>query len=179
MSWWGGGEIRATPALLLRSQAMYASTLGPGSWPPSPGLAPWATLISNWRPLRRYSGVTPKRPEAICFMAEQAVSPLRSPLRPGRVAERPSPSTSVRGRKRAGSSPPSPLLLLPPIRFMAIASTSWASRERAPRLMPPVQKRAQMLSMLSTWSIGRGTAAGVSCSRSRRAVTGRFSSRVW
>ena len=48
----------------------------PGSWPPSPGLAPCATLISISRHLLRYSAVTPKRPEATCLIAEFGLSPL-------------------------------------------------------------------------------------------------------
>src|SRR5881296_2891786 len=48
-----------------------------------------------------------------------------------RLSARPPPG-SVRQKFSAGS-PPSPLLLRPPIRFMATASTSWASGERAPR----------------------------------------------
>ncbi len=71
--------------------AIRPVTLKPGSWPPSPGLAPCATLISISRQLLRYSAVTPKRPEAICLIAEEALSPL------------------ARGLARAGSSPPSPL----------------------------------------------------------------------
>ena len=39
------------------------------------------------------------------------------------------------------SSPPSPLFDMPPIRFIAIASVSWASGESAPRLIAPVEKR--------------------------------------
>src|SRR6185437_3090289 len=67
--------------------------------------------------------VTPKRPEATCLIAERRRSPLGS------------------GWKRAGSSPPSPVLERPPRRFMAIASVSWASRDMEPRLIAPVQKR--------------------------------------
>lgn len=45
MSWCGGGEMRETPGVEWRIRAMSASTLCPGSWPPSPGFAPWATFI--------------------------------------------------------------------------------------------------------------------------------------
>ena len=45
MSWCGGGEIRPTPGVEWRTLAMVLSTLCPGSWPPSPGLAPCAILI--------------------------------------------------------------------------------------------------------------------------------------
>ena len=34
------GLIKVTPGVAWRSQPMYLSTLWPGSWPPSPGLAP-------------------------------------------------------------------------------------------------------------------------------------------
>ena len=50
--------------------------------------------------------VTPNRPDATCLMALRRVSPLASRV------------------QRRGSSPPSPVLLLPPRRFMAMASVS-------------------------------------------------------
>ena len=56
----------------------------PGSWPPSPGLAPCAILICSSWALTRYSLVTPKRPEATCLMALF----LESPLGIERVARR-------------------------------------------------------------------------------------------
>ena len=87
---------------------------GPGSWPPSPGLAPWAILIWMSSELTRYSEVTPNRPEATCLMALRRRSPLAS------------------GVKRSGSSPPSPVLDRPPSRFMAMARVSWASAEIDP-----------------------------------------------
>src|ERR1022692_3591845 len=43
--------------------------------------------------------------------------------------------------KRASSSPPSPVLDLPPMRFMAMARVSWASLEIEPKDMAPVAKR--------------------------------------
>ncbi|SKV41804.1 Uncharacterised protein [Mycobacteroides abscessus subsp. abscessus] len=45
MSWCGGGEIRPTPGVECRTSATHGYTLCAGSWPPSPGLAPWAILI--------------------------------------------------------------------------------------------------------------------------------------
>ena len=42
----------------------------------TPGLAPWAILISSWSELTRNWGVTPKRPLATCLMREDAVSPV-------------------------------------------------------------------------------------------------------
>jgi hypothetical protein len=57
---------------------MYSETLWPGSWPPSPGLAPCAILIWIWSALTRYSVVTPKRPDATCLIAERRLSPACS-----------------------------------------------------------------------------------------------------
>jgi hypothetical protein len=54
---------------------MYSDTLWPGSWPPSPGLAPCAILIWIWSAEFRYSAVTPKRPDATCLMRERSESP--------------------------------------------------------------------------------------------------------
>src|ERR671936_224030 len=85
MSWYGGGEISATPGCVWRSRAISGVTLCPGSWPPSPGFEPCAILICSSSAKTAYSGVTPKRPEATCLILQ-----LRS------------------SRKRAGSSPPSP-----------------------------------------------------------------------
>ena len=106
--------MRPTPAVVPRVFAIGGYTLAPGNWPPSPGLAPWAILIWISLALVRYSLVTPKRPEATCLIAEFFESPLAI------------------GMKRAGSSPPSPVLDLPPMRFMAIASVSCASAEMEP-----------------------------------------------
>src|SRR5438270_468261 len=98
---------------------MVLSTLCPGSWPPSPGFAPWAILICIMSELTRYSVVTPKRPDATCLIAERIESPLGS------------------GLKRSASSPPSPVLDLPPMRFIAIASVVCASREMEPNAFDP------------------------------------------
>src|ERR1700749_2258174 len=103
MSWCGGGLIRPTPGVECRALAIQGQTLGPGSWPPSPGLAPWAILIWISSELTRYSLVTPNRPEATCLIDARLLSPLG------------------RGLNRDGSSPPSPVLDRPPSRFMAMA----------------------------------------------------------
>ena len=81
---------------------------------------------------------TPNRPEATCLMADRFESPLGS------------------GLNRSGSSPPSPVLLLPPMRFIAMASPSWASAEMEPKLIAPVQKRFTI--SLAGWmsSMGMG-----------------------
>ena len=114
---------------------MYLSTFLPGNSPPSPGLAPCDILICSSSALAKYSIVTPKRPEATCLMADRLVSPLG------------------KGLNRTGSSPPSPVLLLPPRRFMAIATVSWASALIDPRLIAPVQNRLTIFEAGSTSSI--------------------------
>ena len=57
----------------------------------------------------KYSLVTPNRPDATCLIALRLESPFES------------------GMKRSGSSPPSPVLLLAPMRFIAMAKVSCAS----------------------------------------------------
>src|SRR3954451_5318070 len=116
MSWCGGGEMRPTPGVENRVFAIHGYTFAPGSCPPSPGLAPCAILIWMSSALTRYSLVTPNRPLATCFTA------LR---RSGSYS-------------RAESSPHSPVLDLPPIRFMAMAGVSCASCEIDPYDMAPV-----------------------------------------
>src|SRR2546426_2745747 len=100
---------------------MVSSTLWPGSSPPSPGFAPCAILICISSEFTRYQLVTPNRPDATCLIALRRESPFDS------------------GENRLGSSPPSPVLLLPPRRFIAIASVWCASIEIDPQLIPPVQ----------------------------------------
>ena len=56
------------PASNSAASAMYSDTLRPGSWPPSPGLAPCAILIWICSADARYSAVTPKRPDATCLI---------------------------------------------------------------------------------------------------------------
>ncbi len=93
--------------------------------------------------------MTPKRPEATCLIAERMLSPLAS------------------GLKRSDSSPPSPVFDLPPMRFMAMASVVWASREIEPKLMAPVEKRLTMSFADSTSSIGTGFLPMLSAERMR------------
>src|SRR6476660_10270538 len=138
MSWCGGGEIRPTPGVEYRVLAIHGYTLCPGNWPPAPGLAPCAILICRSSALTRYSLVTPKRPDATCLIALRRESPLAS------------------GVKRRGSSPPSPVLLLPPMRFIAIASVSCASALIDPYDIAPVLKRFRIASSGSTSSIEIG-----------------------
>ena len=119
-----------------RTLAMVLSTLCPGNWPPSPGLAPCAILICIMSELTRYSVVTPKRPDATCLIDERMELPFGS------------------GLKRSDSSPPSPVFERPPIRFMAMASVVCASREIEPNDMAPVAKRRTIVFAGSTSSIG-------------------------
>ena len=54
--------------------------------------------------------MTPKRPDATCLIADRRLGSCR----------------------RSASSPPSPVLVLAPMRFIAMASVSWASIEIEP-----------------------------------------------
>mmetsp|Transcript_8570 Transcript_8570/g.17123 ORF Transcript_8570/g.17123 Transcript_8570/m.17123 type:complete len:203 (+) Transcript_8570:1771-2379(+) len=171
--------MSVTPGLLSLRVAMYLSILGPGSWPPSPGLAPCASLISIWLAVIKYSGDTPKRPEATCLILDVGTSPFLRPRRWGKVGELPSSSTSVMGRKRCSSSPPSPLLLLPPKRFRAMASVSCASRESAPRDMPPVQNLRTTSSSGSTSSMEMGLRSDLMSIKSRSTERGAALSDSW
>ena len=134
MSWCGGGEIRPTPGVACRVLAIHGHTLLPGSWPPSPGFAPWAILICRSSALTRYSLVTPNRPLATCLTAERRAGSC----------------------SRSTSSPPSPVLDLPPSRFIAMASVSCASAEIEPYDMAPVANRLTISLAGSTSSIGTG-----------------------
>src|SRR5262249_59520732 len=99
-------------------------------------------LIRSWL-------VTPRRRGATCLMGLFWESPLgRHPW-------------------RWGSSPPSPVLLLPPMRFMAMASVSWASLLIEPYDMAPVLKRFMIASTGSTSSRGIGLAANFRSKRPR------------
>src|SRR3989344_4657256 len=126
------------------------SWCGGGGITPSPGLAAWAILIWIWSADDRYSAVTPKRPEATCLMRLRSESPScrgRSTSTFSAPITLLSVSPFLIGmplsslRQRAASSPPSPVLLLPPMRFMATASVAWASVEMEPNDMAPVAKR--------------------------------------
>ena len=138
---------------------MMSFTLYPGNCPPSPGLAPWATLICISSAFTRYSVVTPKRPDATCLMEERRDKP------------------SSRGVNRAGSSPPSPVLLRPCILFMAIAIVSCASLLIEPKLMAPVTNRFMISSAGSTCSIGMDFCF-LKVRKSRRKMGDSFSSTI-
>ena len=111
MSWCGGGEISPTPGVACRVLAIHGHTLLPGSWPPSPGFAPCAILICRSSALTRYSA----------GHAEPAG---------GDLLDR---ASGARGSySRSTSSPPSPVLDLPPRRFIAMARVSCDSAEIEP-----------------------------------------------
>ncbi len=143
-----------TPGVECRRRAISSVTFIPGSCPPSPGLAPCATLISSSSHWLRYSAVTPKRPEATCLIFALGLSPFAS------------------GWKCAGSSPPSPLSERAPIRFIATFSVLCASGDSAPRLMPGVTNRLRIAVTLSTCSTGTGAPSGLMSRRSRRWIGG-------
>src|SRR3954470_3400554 len=105
MSWCGGGEISPTPGVEYRVFAIHGYTLAPGSWPPSPGFAPWLILICRSSALTRYSLVTPNRPDATCLTAERRLSPVSSGGKRAGVFA-PAPAVAVLGGgERAGAAP--------------------------------------------------------------------------
>ena len=118
---------------------MVSSTLWPGNWPPSPGLAPCAILICIMSELTRYSVVTPKRPEATCLIAERM-----------RIA--------VRQRLEAVGSPRRLRRCSTCRRSGSWRSRAWcAPRARSSRSdIAPVAKRLTMSLAGSTSSIGTG-----------------------
>ena len=138
MSWCGGGEINSTPGVVRRMDAMYSLILCPGISPPSPGFAPCAILIWRSLALIMYSVVTPNLPEATCLTAEFRDIGWSN------------------GMYLELSSPPSPVLLLASILFIAMARVSCASRLMEPRDIAPVANRGSIFSIGSTSSIGMG-----------------------
>ncbi len=83
MSWCGGGEINPTPGTEWRSRPMYSDTLPPGSWPPSPGLAPCAILIWIWSARRQVFSCHPKTTSCHLFDSRaQRITFLQVEYRP-------------------------------------------------------------------------------------------------
>ena len=78
--------------------------------------------------------LTPNRPDATCLIRDRRSSP-----------------------KRAGSSPPSPVFERPPMRFIATASVSCASRDSDPSDIAPVENRLTISAAGSTSSSGIGS----------------------
>jgi hypothetical protein len=154
-------------------------TFIPGSCPPSPGFEPCAILICSSSADRRYAGVTPKRADATCLVRLPSQSEATAEI--AESAEKlfsafPACSAVAFGRMyRSGSSPPSPLLLLAPRRFMAVEIVRCVSGESAPTDIAEAKKRRQIASTDSTCSSGAGVTGveGVSSTRSRIACGGR------
>ena len=69
------------------------------------------------------------------------------------------------------SSPPSPVLDLPPIRFMAMASVWWASRLIEPYDIAPVENRLTISLTGSTSSIGTGGRSEANFSSPRSVIS--------
>ncbi len=126
------------PGIEWRVLAIISFTLKPGNCPPSPGLAPCATLICISSAFTKYSVVTPKRPEATCLVLLLRLIPSCSPW------------------NRSLSSPPSPVFDRAPSLFIASAKASCASLDNAPKLMAPVTKCFTIDSTGSTLSISIG-----------------------
>ena len=118
----------------------------------------WVTAILALLPiisgLATRPAVTPNRPEATCLILAQGLSPLGS------------------GWLCAGSSPPSPLSDLAPMRFMAMFSVMCASGDSAPSDIPGVTKRLRIEVIDSTSSIGTGLPKGLMSRRSRMWIGG-------
>ena len=114
------------PASSAGSSRSTGTPCAPGSWPPSPGLAPCAILIWMSSALTRYSLVTPNRPEATCLIAERrsrrwpAARTARGPRRPRRCST----------WRRAGSSR-SPASRAPPGRWSRTTWRRWRTARRS------------------------------------------------
>ena len=147
--------MSVVPAFAWRSLATNSFTLCAGSCPPSPGFAPCASFIWMSFAARRYDIVTPKRPDATCFMPQFLSVPNRSEF-----------------------SPPSPQFDIVPSPLSARAIVSWASGESEPSDIAPPTKRLTMdstgsttvafveLPPFSNWPLALATLANSSCERS-------------
>ena len=88
------------PGLVCRRRAISSVTLWPGSWPPSPGFEPCAILIWSSSANAAYSGVTPKRPDAICLIRELRSSRKRARILAALTAVRAGAEAVERDRHR-------------------------------------------------------------------------------
>ena len=120
------------PGVANRAFAICNETLWPGSCPPSPGLAPCAILIWISCPADKYSDDTPKRPLATCLTKEFVLLSGLVKLYLSTI------------------SPPSPVLLRPPTRYIPRANSLCDSSEIAPNEMAPDPNRLKIFSMDST-----------------------------
>ncbi|CAM5668554.1 hypothetical protein SVIOM74S_04825 [Streptomyces violarus] len=73
--------------------------------------------------------------------------------------------------RRSGSSPPSPVLDLPPSWFMAMARVSCASCEMEPYDMAPVENRLTISETGSTSSTGMGFRSDLKPNRPRSVIS--------
>jgi len=177
--WCGGGEIRAhTGPCCLRSPAMRRppSRAGTAGRLP-PGLGPWATLESQALPAHCVGygpGHTESGPEAICLIAEQAVS-FRCASPRSSAGGRVPTCIHISGAEAGGNSSPG----LRHCCFFAADPVSWRrpepswafARKGRPRLMPPCRSGLQMLSnVLSPGFERQGVGQLQFQARSRRAV---------
>src|SRR5260370_7117415 len=103
--------------------------------------------MGRWGGVRRWRSVRARGGGGACLIAVGRQSPLASRT------------------KRGGSSPPSPVLLLPPSRFIAIARFSCASLLIDPNDIAPVLKRLTIADAGSTSSIGTGCRSVLNLSR--------------
>ena len=78
--------------------------------------------------------------------------------------------TFVTAMKRLGSSPPSPVLDLPPMRFIATAKVACASVEMDPSDIAPVANRVTISFADSTSSIGTGAPADLISNMPRNVI---------
>ena len=136
MSWCGGGEIRPTPGVEWRTAAICAVDLVAGKLAALAGLGALGDLDLEVVGIDQIFGGD----------AEAARGDLLD-----RRARR-------WAAKRSRSSPPSPVLERPPIRFIATASVVCASRLIEPKLIAPVAKRLTISAAGSTSSSGTGGA---------------------
>ena len=101
------------------ADAIALDTLNAGSWPPSPGLAPWAILICISWAADKYSAFTPNLPLATCLIVELINLSWFEIL------------------YLFFASPPSPVLLLAPAIAKPFASSKCAFSDIAPNETPP------------------------------------------
>jgi len=172
MSWCGGGEIRGHTRLAVahdqRCSALHLRA--GGSWPPSPGFGPLATLIFKLPPtafrVRPGSHEAPERhlldplsrPCLRCAAPESSAAWAVAHLHP-----------HPQGAESGGSSPPSPLLLLRRFGSWRRPDLMAFGAERR-QGMPPVQSGCRCSHASSTWRAGQGCWAPLQSSRSRKGV---------
>ena len=147
MSWWGGGEMSRRRAWKTHAGDLIVHFVA-GKLPALAGFGPLGHLDLQLARVDEVIGRDAEPREAICLMAELRESPLGS------------------FSKRAGSSPPSPELLLAPMRFIATAKVSCASLPSAPKDIAPVVNRLTSSAAGSTSSSGTPSTPCVSSSLS-------------